>query len=349
MAATLAAQDPVKPLPPLASQELPTGIRWKLPLSAAPAHPPLIAGERVFVSVLPGQVAAYDLKDHRELWREALNPDQAIAAEGDRLFVVSDEAVHAVNAADCSKLWRTPTGKLTAPLLVKDGWIIAASADKLFALRAADGEVIWSKDSGPQRERPAISGDLLFVPVASGSLRALALTTGEIQWQRPFGGAPAEPLIVGDSLYVGVTDKHFYSINARNGKDEESPIRVGTIVRTKAASDGKWVFFAGLDNMVRAIDRSDGAYQWMIPVKFRPFEGPRMIGSSVAIVGPSLDIVLLDIRHGTAAGKISFPEPLALAPAFGTKDGTVVVAGISGGLTQAWTLWLASPGPPTPH
>lgn len=349
MAATLAAQDPVKPLPPPVSQELPAGIRWKLPLSAAPAHPPLIAGERVFVSVLPGLVAAYDLKERRELWRETLNPEQAIVAEGDRLFVVSDEAVHAVNAADCSKVWRTPTGKLTAPLLVKDGWIIAASADKLFALRAADGEVIWSKDSGPQRERPAISGDLLFVPVASGSLRALALTTGDIQWQRPFGGAPAEPLIVGDSLYVGVTDKHFYSINARNGKDELPPIRVGTIVRTKAASDGKWVFFAGLDNLVRAIDRGGGSYQWMSPVKFRPFDGPRMMGPSVAIVGPSLDVVLLDPRDGKETGKISFPEPLALAPAFGTNDGTVVVAGISGGLTEAWMLWLASPRTPTPH
>ena len=55
--------------------------------------------------------------------------------DGDRLFVAAGEAVHAFSVADGSVLWRTPTGALTAPPLAKDGWVIASSATKLFAIR----------------------------------------------------------------------------------------------------------------------------------------------------------------------------------------------------------------------
>ena len=339
-ASTLAAQDPVNPLPPSPSQELPAGIRWKVALPAPPAHPPLIAAERVFVAVRPDLVVAYDLKGGAQLWRAPLNSEQPLAADGERLFVASGEGVHAVNVADCTPAWRTPTGKLTAPLLAKDGWVIAASADKLFALRAADGGVIWSQDSGPQRERAAISGNLLFVPLASGWIRALDLATGKVQWEKQLAGAPAEPLVVGESLYFGATDKRFYSLDARDGDEELPSIRVGNIVRTRAESDGKWVFFAGLDNLVRAIDRGTGSQKWWSPVTFRPFEGPRLIGPSVALTGAAPDVVLLSPRNGAEVGKISFPESLALAPAFAATGDAIVVAGITGGLTQAWMLWL---------
>ena len=81
--------------------------------------------------------------------------------------------------------WRTPTGSLVAPLLAKDGWVIAASDSKLFALRAADGTVVWSRDSTAQRQRAAISGDLLLVPLASGGIRAHDLATGNVRWECP--------------------------------------------------------------------------------------------------------------------------------------------------------------------
>ena len=350
-ASTLAAQDPVKPLPVPPSQELPTGIRWKVALPAPPAHPPLIAAERVFVSALPGLVVAYDLKDGTALWRQTLNPEQPVAADGERLFVAGGDTVLAVNVADCSVAWRTTTGKLTAPLLAKDGWVIAASADKLFALRATDGGVIWSQESGLQRERAAISGDLLFVPLASGALRAHDLATGKMLWEKRLAGAPAEPLVVGESLYFGATDKYFYSLDARDGEEELPPIRVGAIVRSKAESDGTWVFFAGLDNLVRAIDRRGGSLRWREGVKFRPFEGPQLIGAAVAVAGAAPDVLLLSTRNGTETGRISFPESLALAPALATTGDAVIAAGISGGLTDAWTLWLATltPSSPTPR
>ena len=342
LTSTLGAQDPVKPLPAPASQELPSGILWKVDLPAPPSASPLIAGERVFISALPGLVVAYRLADGQELWRAVLDPEQPVAVEGDRVIVAAGEAVHAYNVADHSVAWRTPTGKLTAPILAKDGWIIAAAASKLFAIRASDGAVIWSRDTGPQRQRPAISGDLLFVPLASGHLVAHDLATGEVRWDTPLGGAPAEPLVVGDRLYVGATNKLFYSLDADNG-EIEWPWRVGAEIRGKAGSDGERVYYAALDNVVRAVNRHDGAQRWQKGVPFRPIEGPRVIGANVVVAGPTTEVLLLNVKDGQPAGKITFPDPLVFPPAYATHQDALVVAGISGGLTEAWKLWLASP------
>ena len=341
MAGTLSGQDPAKPAPVPELPKLPPGIRWTVPLSAPPSAPPVIAGNRVFVAALPGQVSAYTLTAGQELWTRSLTPEQPVAPDGERVFIAAGEAVHALNAEDGALLWRRPTGTLTAPLLAKDGWVIAASASKLYALRATDGEVIWSVDQTLQRQRAAISGDLLFVPLASGSVRALDLSTGTTRWDWLVAGAPAEPLVVGDRLYLGATDKRFYCIKISNG-EEDWKWEVGAEVRAKAASDGDRVFYLGLDNLVHAIGRSGGRQRWQQGVRFRPFEGPVVMGPAIVLAGPTPDVVLLNVQTGKEAGKISFPGRLELAPAVGTHQDAIVVAGFTGALTANWKMWLAS-------
>ena len=342
---TLAAQDPVKPLPPPIAQVLPPGILWSVALPAPPAYPPLISGDRVFVAVLPSQVVAYDLKAGTELWREPIAPEKPLDADLEHVYIAAGDAVHALRTADHAVAWRTPTGALVAPLLAKDGWIIAASESKLFALRASDGSVVWSRDSIAQRQRAAVSGDLLLVPLASGAIRAHDLATGNVRWEHRLAGAPAEPLIVGDRAYVGATDKQFYSIKTTNGEEDWSR-KVGAVVRGKASSDGERVFYSGLDNIVRAVSRDRGSLRWQHGVRFRPFEGPTVIGPGVMVAGRTTDVLLLTVLDGLPAGRIAFPEPLELTPSVGTSSGAVVVAGITGGLTEAWKLWLATPQTP---
>src|SRR5687767_4315319 len=124
---TLAAQDPVKPLPPPIAQVLPPGILWSVALPAPPAHPPLISGDRVFVAVLPSLLVAYDLKAGTELWRESIAPEKPLDADLEHVYIAAGDTVHALRTADHAVAWRTPTGALVAPLLAKDGWVIAAS------------------------------------------------------------------------------------------------------------------------------------------------------------------------------------------------------------------------------
>ncbi len=103
------------------------------------------------------------------------------------------------------------------------------------------------------------------------------------------------------------------------------------------------MFYSGLDNIVRAVSRDSGSQRWQQGVPFRPFDGPTVLGPSVMVAGPTVDGMLLNVLDGRPAGKIAFPEALAFAPSMGTSSDALVVAGITGGLTEAWKLWLAAP------
>jgi outer membrane protein assembly factor BamB len=297
----------------------------------------------VLLGSLPGVVSVYDIKDGRELWREPINPEQPIVVEGDHVFIASGEAVQALQISDHAVVWRTSTGRITAPLVVKEGWVIATSETRMLALRASDGSVVWERETTLQRDRAAIDGNTLFVPLANGRLQAIDLAKGEIRWDRPLGGSPAEPLVVGNRLYVGATDKYFYCVNV-SSSEIEWRIRVGSSIRGRASTDGERVFFAGLDNLVRAVSRGSGAQRWQRGIPFRPFAGPAASSAGLFVAGPVNEVRLLNVVTGAETGTILFPDPLVIAPAVGTaSDGEIVVAVVTGGLNESWRLWLASP------
>ena len=108
-------------------------------------------------------------------------------------------------------------------------------------------------------------------------------------------------------------------------------------------TDGERVFYAGLDNLIRAVSRGSGSQRWQRGVPFRPFAGPLVAGGSVFVAGPINEVRMLSVVTGDDTGKITFPEPLVNGPAVGMAGGEVVVAAITGGLNESWKLWLASP------
>jgi outer membrane protein assembly factor BamB len=330
---------PGTPIPP---PPAPSMIAWTVTLPAAPAVSPIIAGDTVVVSYLPGIVAGLSREDGRELWRVDLTPEQPLVADGSTVFVAAGEALHAIRLSDGSTAWHSPSGTLTAPPVVKEGWLLAATKGKLTARRAADGSEVWTVDSGVQREPAAISGDVLFISLAGGSLVARDLPTGRIRWERRLAGDPAEPLVFGDDVFVGASDKAFYCVDAKSG-EVEWPMRIGATIRGRAAADNERVYFVALDNLVRAVDRTDGAVRWHTPVPFRPVVGPIVAGGSVFIAGSSGELRILLGSSGASAGAVTFPDRLALAPgALETKDG-IVFAAVTGSLQESWKVSLTLP------
>jgi outer membrane protein assembly factor BamB len=336
--AGMPAQLPGTPLP--LPKAAPT-IRWTVAVPAAPIASPIVTGEVVIVAYLPGILAGHHRDDGRLLWRAELNPEQPPATDGTLLFVSADDQIHALGASDGAVAWRVPAVPLTAPLLVKDGWLIAASAGKLTARRTTNGSIVWTVDAGVQRELGAISGDVLFVPQADGRVVARDLANGQVRWERRLGGAPGEPLVIGDDVFVGATDKIFYCLDAGSGEDDWK-IRVGAAIRGRASSEGERVFFAALDNMVRAVDRGNGGGKWQKGVPFRPLGGPVTAAGSVFIAGPETISRLL-AASGDRGASITFPHRMALGPGFAQTEGGIVFAAITGGLEESWKLSLTSP------
>ena len=332
----------VLPGTPMPLPEPPSDVRWSVAIPAAPSTSPLIAGEHVLISYLPGIVAAHRVSDGGKVWQAELRPDQPLVADGGMAFVAAGEAIHARRLADGAEAWRAPVGTLTAPLLAKEGWVIAATAGRLTALRASDGSAVWSVEAPLQRAAAAISGNTLFVPAVDGRLRMVDLATGAVGWERRLGGSPGEPLVVGDEIFVGASDKRFYSIDAEDGEIEWNR-SVGATIRGRAAADSEHVVFAALDNTVRGLDLHNGHQQWQSPLAFRPLTGPVVAAGTVFVSGSGVEVHMLRIEDGSSGGKVTLPAKMAVAPGLRESDFGVSISAITGGLDESWSLLLTRP------
>ncbi|MEX1127505.1 MAG: PQQ-binding-like beta-propeller repeat protein [Vicinamibacterales bacterium] len=330
---------PPKPLPGTAMKipEPPPDILWSAKILAAPVTSPLIAGEHVLLSYLPGIVAAHRRQDGQQVWQAELKPVQPLTADGDLLFVVAADAIHALRIADGTVVWRVAAGGLTAPLLAKDGWVIAATTGTLTARRASDGSEVWSVEAPLQREAAAIAGNALVVPTADGHVRSLNLTTGAETWATRVGGFPGEPLVVGDDVFLGVSDKYFYCLDADDGDIQWQKL-VGATIRGRASTDGERVFFSALDNTVRALALGTGSQLWQAGLRFRPLAGPAAAGGTVFVSGPGAEVRMLRAKDGTSGGSVTFPGDLAIAPAMSAGPLGLTMAAATGGLDQTWSL-----------
>jgi outer membrane protein assembly factor BamB len=273
------------------------------------------------------------------VWTADIVPTQPLAVDGDLVIVASAERLQALNQRDGKAVWSAAVTSVTAPLVAKDGWVIAASESTLTAIRASDGGQIWAEATGPVRERGAIMGDMLFVPIANGAVVARELTTGRIKWERRLNGAPQEPLAIGDRVFVGASDRYFYCLKLDSGEIDWHP-RVGGAVRGAPSTDGARVYFVALDHLVRALDYRNGALKWQTPVPFRPFTGPLVVGNYLMVSGAMEDVRLLQREDGRPATTVPLKQDLAVAPAIGTAEGANVMAAVTGDLAQSWRLTL---------
>lgn len=326
----------------LPAPEAPPDVLWTKQIAAAPARSPILAGQHIVVAYLPGVIVVHRASDGEQVWKTDLNPEQRLAADETMLFVASGEAVHALRLTDGAPAWRAPTGTLTAPLLVAGGWVIAANATKLIALRAADGTAVWTIDAPAQREGAAISGETLFVPSNDGYVRARSLKSGTAIWEQRLGGQPGEPVVIGNDVLVSGTDKALYKLSVASGHVSWRN-RVGASIRGPAATDGERVFIAALDNMIRAYDLGDGELKWQVGLPFRPLTGPVVAGGTVFITSPGTDIKMLRALNGTQAGNISFPAKLAITPDMRESEFGVAIAAVTGGLEESWNLLITRP------
>lgn len=151
------------------------------------------------------------------VWRQPLGiAYSAISVVGSRLYTMmatdTEEFAVCLNAADASEVWRTKTGprfdndKGSGPRstpTVHDGTVYVLSASGvLHALRAEDGDPIWSRDFVAEfgsntpgwgfSGSPLVEGDLVMVESGGNDGNALAAfnkDTGDIAWTAASGDA----------------------------------------------------------------------------------------------------------------------------------------------------------------
>jgi alcohol dehydrogenase (cytochrome c) len=120
--------------------------------------------------------------------------------------------------------WAFPTGTTgqfeVSPVVYGGVMYVSTSYNRLFALDARTGSVLWRYDHeqpddtrvccGPVNRGVAIAGDLVLMATLDAKLLAFDRRTGEIRWRSeitPYAdgfSATSAPLVVGDLAYIGI-------------------------------------------------------------------------------------------------------------------------------------------------
>ena len=317
---------------------LPMEPIWTTALPAPPAAAPVYEAGRVFVALRDDQVVAVNLTDGEVAWQVVQPVTGQLAAGGDLLFVASGDELFGLQTATGLVRWSIPLdASLSAPLVWNAGWLVAAlETQTLLALRADSGETIWRRAmDGGIHVPPSLAGDRMYVSVDNGGVVALSLMTGDLVWERRLEGSPSEILPL-DDLFVGATDNYLYRLSRLDGSIKWRWRTGGDIVGLPAV-DEKRVYFSSLDNILWALNRSNGVRQWSRALAARPTAGPSHAGDLLVLGGMSQELSFFDRSDGEGYGGITVRAELAFPPmSLSTPvDGPLLVTVTGDGQLQA--------------
>lgn len=330
-----------RPPPP----RLPLAPFWSVPISSAVDAGPVSDGERVYLALKSAHLTARDAADGRELWTKDKNVT-ALAAAGGLVFVSAGDAIEALRGPDGASAWIVPRVTTVAPLLVRDGWLIAVTEAEVLAIRTTDGHVVWRRAAGGVRQPPAIDADRLYVGADDGRVLALALATGDVAWERYVPNGVTAIAAHQGLVYVGAGNKYFYCLDAGKGGGKWS-VRVGSIPTGRIAVDDDRVYFASLDNVIRALDRKSGNQRWQTGLPHRAPIGVVSAGHVVFVPIAGSELVMLYDHDGRRSGHIGLPDVIDAPPDVSENPKGLRAFVVTGGLSNQFQLtFIASAGEP---
>lgn len=191
-------------------------------------------------------------------------------------------------------LWRRSVGAGFSGIAVDGGRAFtldqAAGRQRLIALDASDGSVLWTTETGPPftseygdgpRATPLVDGDHVYVVDAGARLGAIDVATGEVVWGHdlaasfaarvPAIGFSSTPILEGDRLIVevGAEDGAFMAFDKATGErvwsSQSDDAAYVAPIAFDAAGRRQVVFFSG--SGLYAVAPDDGSLLWHAPWK----------------------------------------------------------------------------------
>jgi outer membrane protein assembly factor BamB len=296
----------------------PAELRWTLALNNALVAQPAYDGSNGYFPIQGDRVAAYDLHQGTQRWIVSARPLSAPAVGGGLLFLEQSGGLSALHVADGSVAWTVPlTEKLAVPLVWDSGRLVAGTPTAILSFRAEDGMLQWRRDLNAKPQRtPSLGGDGVYVPMADGRVIALAADTGEILWERRLPEAPNDILVSDLQLFVGSNDNYLYCLNTRDGLTRWRSTRTGADVVSRPTVDGDHVYFVSLDNVLRALNRSNGVQQWKKGLTFRPAWSPIIGADAVMVTGIQGPLLAFYRKDGAPGGELVTGVDLIAAPPY---------------------------------
>jgi outer membrane protein assembly factor BamB len=284
------------------------------------------AANKLFAAGRDGDVAAFDLKSGKQLWRTEtkLTLAGATGAGGDVVVVGSaDGHVVALNADNGAQRWRAEVkGEiLSAPAVAPTEVIVRTVDGKLRALSVTDGKEIWSAEQQIPRltlrgaAAPVVARDLAISGFDNGRVLAVNLADGATVWDSPVspshGRTELERLNDIDAPVKVVGDEVF--VAGFQGRAAMLALDSGQIWWTRDVSsyrgvdvDDEQMYVSTSQGELVALKRRTGVEVWRnVSLKLRSLSAPAVAGDYVAVADLDGYVHWFDRATGDAAGRVN--------------------------------------------
>lgn len=288
------------------------GASSRIPLTAQP----IVADSRVFTLDANSRLSAFSTADGKLLWSAQVRPEEedeeviggGLAWSAGALYATTGyNNVMALDPETGAARWnvRIASPARAAPSVVGSRVFVSTLDNRLIALNAADGAVLWEYAGigGTTgligAASPAATASFVIPAFSSGEIMALRVENGAVAWTDTLSSAVRSDNLAGLSDISGlpVVDKGIVFAVSFGGRlvaiDEITGARVWQ--REISGADTPWVagnhlFLATSDNRLVALGRDTGAIRWVASLRKgerdRPvlWSGPILAGGRLILV-----------------------------------------------------------------
>jgi|AntDeeMinimDraft_4_1070355.scaffolds.fasta_scaffold00047_66 outer membrane protein assembly factor BamB len=330
--------------------ERPTGdaVRWTRQTGGSVRNRPTVEDDIVYVGAGTNDNATSD-RDHvrpersenvyaiaaddgSQQWRyEAPAGVASSPVVGDGVYVIAgwSAGTHGIKQRlvridDGSETWTTESRDRFLHLLDSTGDTaylgtsddeLGVTGEKLFAIRASDGDQRWSIEVGDTTSA-AVYDDTLYAVEGTRRTTALAVSDGSERWHRDMRPATHEPRLFGDTMYLESEQKNEagnYPVIAVSSADGSERWRFSApvdepFVPTGAVQSDDMVFITEYGGWLFGVDSSDGTEQWRYSTDGDTRDAPVVVGSTVCVSTITGNVHAVDAATGDRQWKRTVPE-----------------------------------------
>ena len=307
----------------------PYGLRYRVPLirhgmgrSVARSFgaPCLIPEQgRLIVGTGEGAILGLRLADGALLWRlQYTAPFESTPTfvtlpnqTGFVAMAARDGKLLAVDPQNGQLRWQTElAGDARAPPVQAGAQLfVTTTQNKVYALRAADGHILWSQGRAPPRGLTieghagvAVTADRVYTSFSDGFAVALQRVDGTVAWERPlalraapFADADADPVVHGDCVLMASYNDGVYALDQGDGQTRWMYEAGGA---STLLGHGDKVIVGLADGHVRALRLSDGAPLWRTHVGKGPISRVAADGDKLLLSAGDSLWAALEARTG---------------------------------------------------
>jgi outer membrane protein assembly factor BamB len=319
--------EPKKKLPPIPFPLLPVVQEWIATLDDLPSAGAAMDAERIYIPIQPEKLVALSRATGAKLWTRDIESMWPPVVVADVLYVIASDEIHALEAATGAEKWRVGfDAVVSAPLTAavasqqpragsRNDDLLLATFDKgrVVAYATDDGRMLWMRELGAaSRFTPAIDGMRAVFAADDSRAVAVRLADGRVEWEQKLDGTLNQPSFARDRIFIGSNTNFLFALDNATGRVAWKWKTGGDVIGTAADNKGG-AYYASLDNVVRAVNRSNGNQRWIKEIPARPALPPQVLGDGVKyeeiviLTGVTSEIDAFAVKTGAAAGMYKLP------------------------------------------